>query len=339
MEKSKRNFIRQICIIVCGIAVLASAVIFDMKFQKASAEFNAPDDTSADTTACEPVTTSPVQPEKENEKVPEKPNIPDTSAAETTACEPDTSAVETTACEPVTTEPVQTEKADNGSKTGHTGKICDIPTVYSREYYDEVVAREGIAPDGYIDGFAFLGDSTTYGMGVYKVLDWSQVWVPSNGTLTLSSVAAETPLYDAVTNSERTLADMCISNKPKYLVITLGANGMVYLSDDMFKSYYCNVIDTIQKANPDITVVLQSIYPVCASCSLGKNFNNSTISHANELIVEIAYAYGLSYLDTYSALIDGNGYRPEGYTNGDGLHFSRAGFDVILGYIKSHPVR
>ncbi len=327
MGKIKRNFIRQMCVFVGILIVLAAAVYGDMKIEKASAKFHISDDSGTETTVSEPVSTDPTQTEKKTEKDSGKPHVSDDSGTETTVSEP------------ISTDPAQTEKTDSGRQLGQIGRIRDMPESYSNKYYDEVVAREGVAPDGYIDSIVFLGDSTTYGMGVYKVLNWSQVWVPSNGTLTLSAVTAETALYDAVTDSERALADMCISNKPKYLVITLGVNGMVYLSDERFKSYYCDVIDTVQKANPDITVILQSIYPLCASCSIGKNFNNRTISHANELIIEIAYAYGLTYLDTYNALIDEHGNRPEEYTNGDGLHFSPAGFDVILSYIKSHPVR
>lgn len=257
------------------------------------------------------------------------------------------SYLETKAPEKEKNDPVETDKKDdeptvpekNDKEPGQIGMIHEMPTEYNDKYYDLTVVKEGTAPDGYIDNMVFLGDSTTYGMGYYDVLDWSQVWVPSSGTLTLSDTTADAELYDAMALGERPLADMCMFNKPKYLVITLGVNGMTYLDDNSFRSFYSKIIDTVQKANPDIQIILQSIYPVCSYCSVGDGFNNYTISHANELIIEIAYAYGLPYLDTYNAIINEYGYRPDEYSNGDGLHFSTAGYDAILDYIESHPVR
>lgn len=39
------------------------------------------------------------------------------------------------------------------------------------------------AGDEYISKMVFIGDSTTYGLKAYEVLDGSQVWTPSSGTL------------------------------------------------------------------------------------------------------------------------------------------------------------
>ena len=57
-----------------------------------------------------------------------------------------------------------------------------------------------------------------------------------------------------------------------------------------------------------------------------------------EDICEELYKSGKSvyYLDTYSVLVNEEGYLPENYSNGDGLHLSPAGFSAVLSNIRKH---
>ena len=51
------------------------------------------------------------------------------------------------------------------------------------------------AGDEYISKMVFIGDSTTYGLKAYDVLDGSQVWTPSSGTLALFNQSIATIVY------------------------------------------------------------------------------------------------------------------------------------------------
>ncbi len=202
----------------------------------------------------------------------------------------------------------------------------------------EVELGTGKAPKDYFDNIVFLGDSTTYGLYAYGYVDYKQVWVPKNGTLALFRATTDL-LYDATDGSELTLYEMALKHKPKYLIITLGVNGVSFLSEEAFTGYYESVILDIKKASPKTKIILQTIYPLCANYDTSNGINNTVIFNGNGLIAEIAKRFKLPFLNTASEMVDENGYRPQEYTNGDGLHLSPAGFEFVLSYIASHPYK
>ncbi|MGM9624080.1 MAG: GDSL-type esterase/lipase family protein [Eubacteriales bacterium] len=214
-----------------------------------------------------------------------------------------------------------------------------IPVTYNAQLLGSVALPEGEMPDGYVDKLVFYGDSTTYGMKVYKVFgsrDTKQVWTPKSGTLALFRAATDL-VYDPNTDTELSLNDICAQNKPQILIVTLGVNGVAFMDRDYFKTEYQKVIDIITTASPDTVLILQSIYPVARSYEKQSSINNEKIQAANEWIVELASENQLPYLNTYSALVGEDGYLPEAYQNGDGMHFNEVGFGVVMQYVKSHP--
>ena len=191
----------------------------------------------------------------------------------------------------------------------------------------------------YVDKMIFLGDSTTYGMKYYAVLsdgkNTKQVWTPSNGTLTLSyqgfaaivypEDGSEIPIRDAVTNS-----------MPEYMVITLGVNGISFMEEDYFKSEYTDLVTDIQDISPDTKIILQSIFPVASNYEYLSSINNEKIAAANGWILEVAENTGVAFLNTASALVGEDGWLPQSYQNGDGLHLNEIGFGIVLSYIRTH---
>lgn len=216
------------------------------------------------------------------------------------------------------------------------------PTVevhYNEDLLKQVVPAEAQASDGYVDSLVFYGDSTTHGMKAYKVFgsrDTKQVWTPTSGTLALFRASTDL-IYDPNTGTEKSLSDLCASVKPKYLVMTLGVNGVSSMGEDWFKADYQNLINIIKKASPDTKLILQSIFPVARSYANQTAINNTKICQANEWIVELAAQNGLPYLNTYSVLVGSDGYLPENYQNGDGMHFNEIGFAAVMDYVKTHP--
>lgn len=234
-----------------------------------------------------------------------------------------------------------TEKTPESSdKTKPVSTTPDrIPVTYNAELLGGVALPEGETPDGYVDKLVFYGDSTTYGMKAYKVFgsrDTKQVWTPKSGTLALFRAATDL-VYDPNTDTELSLHDICAQNKPQILIVTLGVNGVAFMDRDYFKTEYQKVIDIITTASPDTVLILQSIYPVARSYEKQSSINNEKIQAANEWIVELASENQLPYLNTYSALVGEDGYLPETYQNGDGMHFNEVGFGVVMQYIKTHP--
>ena len=281
-----------------------------------TAEPDAPKDTTAPSTSrvTEPVTDAPV-----------------------TAKPADTTAPAETTNPVVTTQPSDTTKAPEVAVP--TGNTPDAIADFLANYPNTVLAESEDAGQDYIDKIVFLGDSTTYGLRRYKVLsggkDTTQVWTPTNGTITLS-YANTVLIWYPETDKEMTIKDAAALKKPEYLVITLGVNGVSFMGEDYFKKEYGKLIKSIQEASPDTKIILQSIFPVASNYELLKSINNEKIDAANEWVVQIAEEYGVKYLDTNSKLRDENGWLKDSYQNGDGLHLSEAGLNVELNNLRTH---
>ena len=270
----------------------------------------------------------------------------DTDPSDTTAS--DTTSGETTA--PVTDAPATSSPDTTSPDTASTpvsGDTVEAPSTnmpqttldYLSLYPDTVLAETADAGQAYIDKLVFLGDSTTYGLRAYKMLaggkDTTQVWTPKTGTLTLSQASFATIVYPE-TDEELTIADAVAKKKPEYLVITLGVNGVSFMKEDYFKSEYKKIIDSVQTASPDTKIICQSIFPVAKSYARLDSINNDLIDAANKWICEIAAECGVKYLDTNSALRDADGWLPEDYHNGDGMHLQTNSFTIELNNIRTH---
>ena len=260
----------------------------------------------------------------------------------------DTTSGETTA--PVTDAPATSSPDTTSPDTASTpvsGDTVEAPSTntpqttldYLSLYPDTVLAETADAGQAYIDKLVFLGDSTTYGLRAYKMLaggkDTTQVWTPKTGTLTLSQASFATIVYPE-TDEELTIADAVAKKKPEYLVITLGVNGVAFMKEDYFKSEYKKIIDSVQTASPDTKIICQSIFPVAKSYARLDSINNDLIDAANKWICEIAAECGVKYLDTNSALRDADGWLPEDYHNGDGMHLQTNSFTIELNNIRTH---
>jgi lysophospholipase L1-like esterase len=193
----------------------------------------------------------------------------------------------------------------------------------------------------YLDKFVFLGDSTTYGLGVYYNLGYtdlvppSQVWTPANGTLTLNQWSFTAIVYPD-TGTEMLIPEAVEAKKPEYMLITLGVNGVSFMDEEYFKSEYTNLVNAVKEKSPDTKIILNSIYPVAASYQYLGDINNEKISAANGWIQQIAADTGVKYLDSASVLIGEDGWLPESAHNSDGMHLTGESFGKVLEYVRTH---
>lgn len=191
--------------------------------------------------------------------------------------------------------------------------------------------------ESYLSSFMFLGDSTTYGMGFYSALPFTQIWTPASGTMNLSNQSyTEVDYYnDDGTKDSLPIKDAVARRQPEYLVITLGLNGISYMSEDEFKEEYKDLISTVKEVSPNTKIICQSIFPVIDS-QVSNDIGNDKISPANEWVHAIAEETGTRYLSTCDALKDDSGNLRSDYCNGDGIHLSLAGCQAVLQYIRTH---
>ncbi|MDR0858255.1 MAG: GDSL-type esterase/lipase family protein [Oscillospiraceae bacterium] len=190
-----------------------------------------------------------------------------------------------------------------------------------------------------LDRIIFLGDSTTYGLRHYGLLSGGrntrQVWTPASGTLTLDRQSFATIVYPP-SGEEIPIREAAELEKPEILLITLGVNGVSYLSEERFKAEYGDLIDGILEVSPETKIVLQSMFPVSASYEHLASINNDKISAANVWIRELAEDRGADYIDSYVILADeADGFLPESYHNGDGLHLNAEAYGLVLNNIAA----
>lgn len=195
--------------------------------------------------------------------------------------------------------------------------------------------------ESYLDSIIFLGDSTTYGLKSYSMLsggeETQQVWTPASGTLTISNQSWATITYPP-TGQEIPIRDAVSQTLPEVMVITLGANGVSFLTEDGFTAEYRSLVSDIMSLSPDTRIVMHSIYPVEIDYPYLDSINNQKITAANGWIKSLAAELGVTYIDSYSLLLDSTGNLNPEYGNGDGIHLSPAGFTVVLDNLADNPV-
>lgn len=227
-------------------------------------------------------------------------------------------------------EPSPSETPESSSTPGVVTSSPDASSTTAR------LAETADMGQEYIDKFVFLGDSTTYGLAYYDVVNDNQVWTPANGTLTLAFWSTSTIVYPD-DDTELSIKDAAAAKQPEYLMITLGVNGISFMDEEYFIQEYTNLVLAIKEASPNTKIILNSIYPVTASYSAeGNGISNDKIDTANVWIERIASSLGVKYLDSESVIKGSDGAMPENISNDSSLHLNADGFDILINYIRTH---
>ena len=197
----------------------------------------------------------------------------------------------------------------------------------------------------YLDSLIFVGDSTTAHLRSRGVLtggtDTKQVWVPSDNTLLLDINITQKKIVYPQTGEQITIAEAAAKEKPAYMVLTIGLNGVTSFvnNKNLYQNCYGKLIDEILEASPDTKIILQSVFPVAANqktFSVDAATLNGYIDTLNGYVQELAQNKEVRYLNTAEALKGADGNLPDAYQNGDGIHLTAEGYRVILDYIRTH---
>ena len=242
---------------------------------------------------------------------------------------------------PLGEDPTATTTVTSG--TNVTGNSTDDPGQPAKA--PVTLTETADMGQAYQDSIIFVGDSTTAHLRSRGVLtggtETRQVWVPSDNTLLLDFNITQKKIVYPATGIEMTIAEATEKDKPAYMILTIGLNGITSFvnNKNLYQNCYGSLIDTIKKASPDTKIILQSVYPVAAN---QRTFTadavtlNGYIDILNGYVKELAADKEVRYLDTNSALKGPDGLLPESYQNGDGIHLTAEGYRVILDYIRTH---
>ena len=213
-----------------------------------------------------------------------------------------------------------------------------------------ILPQSADAGAAYIDSFIFLGESTTYHLKSRGVLSGGentlQVWAPRSGTMMLDHSISQAQIIYPESNSEIALADAVALKKPKYMLLTFGLNGAVRSVSkgaEYYKGCYSKLISTIKTASPETVVIIQSCFPVAnnmdtSSYNVSASELNCYIDTLNGWASELANEIGAKYLNTSEILKNDYGFLKDEYQVGDGYHLTRAAYEKILYYIRTHAI-
>lgn len=197
----------------------------------------------------------------------------------------------------------------------------------------------------YIDQMIFVGESTTAHLRSRGVLrdgqGTEQVWADSSGTMTLDLNVLQKTILHPKTRQPMTIAQAAGREKPRYLVLSFGVNGIVGFSknEELYRRAYGKLITAIHEASPDTVVLLQTVYPVAdnqTAFGQGAAAVNGYIRRINEMLPAIAAQYDAYVVDTASVLYDERGNLRADDQAGDGIHLSAEAYRRILHYLRTH---
>ncbi len=235
-------------------------------------------------------------------------------------------------------KPVTPSTPDDG-----TTQIGDLPSQPGNDPVSDGVTLAQTPDAGltYQDRLTFVGDSLTAHLINRGVLtggtNTKQVWRSESNMVNLNSEVTSAKIIFPGTGEKMTIADAAGEAEPEILIVTLGTDwGVSYLSESEFKDCYAKLVKAIQKQSPKTTIVLQSIFPVTATCA---TLDNTKIDTANKWVKAVAAENDCYYLDTQSVLKDENNCLKAEYCNSsDGIHLGTNAYEAILTYIRTHAV-
>ncbi len=203
----------------------------------------------------------------------------------------------------------------------------------------------------YLDSFIFFGESTTYHLKSRGVLrggtETTQVWGSDNGTAMLDMAIASFRIRYPETGELLTLSEAVKKKQPQRMLLCFGLNGAVQFhkrGGDYFKDCYRLLLNEIQAASPQTSIVIASCFPVAENMDMSRysvtlDELNGIIDEINAWALELCEEEELSYLAVNELLKDERGRLKMKYQNGDGHHLTREAYLEILKYLRTHGAK
>lgn len=200
--------------------------------------------------------------------------------------------------------------------------ITFTPKASAYEYWDRKVSLFDSLPV-YNTDIVFLGNSITDGGHFNELYEMENI---KNRGISSDVIDGVLRRLDQVTNGH-----------PKKIFLLIGINDVSHgLSSQKLIKKYETLVDSILSKSPETKLYLQSVMPINNDFKRYKGLvgKEKVIKEFNIGIKEIAEQRGLTYIDLWPFLADGNGKLQRAFTN-DGLHLSGAGYKAWTKGIES----
>ena len=213
-----------------------------------------------------------------------------------------------------------------------------VPNPIQKSTSSAALAETPEAGSEYVDGIYFLGDKALKALQDNNLLTGEekdqQVWCPGNGILDLNSLSSASFL-SPVTGNEVPAGDIVFVNRPKTLIILPSDDNANLLQENTLKSSINNLIASIRAEAPDTQIILTSLTPIAESYEY-EDVNIDVINRVNGWIAEAAESNEVKYLDAAFELAGTDGFLPDNFHTGDGMHLNAQGLSAWFDCVKTH---
>lgn len=198
---------------------------------------------------------------------------------------------------------------------------------------DSLIEESGDIGDDYINETLFIGDSNTVRMMNYGFTSLENTLAVTG--MGIQSVKSLKCIEFEGTKSPVTIIEAIKIMQPRRIIMTYGTNNAGGMDTDSFIRKYKDVISAVKEAYPYADILINSVPPF-HKINQYPSLKVEKINAYNEALMKMADELGLKYLDSASLLKNADGYAKDEYTVNDGIHISKAGFDEMFKYIRTH---
>jgi lysophospholipase L1-like esterase len=231
----------------------------------------------------------------------------------------------TEASETAAEDAVAETAAENAEQAGT--ELAETPVEVTDPRFQTVT-------DDYFSDAVFIGDSRIVGVCEYAGMKNATFYAKTSMTIyKMLESRVET------TRDVRTVQEGLKKNHFRKVYLMVGLNELGVGNTEYFINAYRNVVQEIQRMQPDALIYIQGIMHVSGRLDRKKDsvFNNEAINRKNEALAALAEEMGAVYLDVNEAYDDENGDLPASYT-ADDVHLKANHYDLWHEYYLTHAV-
>ena len=178
------------------------------------------------------------------------------------------------------------------------------------------------ASGDYVNTMYFLGDAALKILNDETLLTGpekdQQIWCPESGVMDLNLLSSVTFL-SPVTGNNAPFGDIAFVNRPATMVLLPSTDNANMITESALKDAIKDVVTAIQAESPETKIILSSLTPVARSYQY-EDITFEVINRVNQWIADAAVENNVKYLDAAFELAGTDGFLPENFQNGDGMH-------------------
>lgn len=232
-------------------------------------------------------------------------------------------------------KPDNTATTEKTHKTGDRnkkkpGKPDSMPAKKNKSSYRFIDVKES-----YFDDALFIGDSRTVGLKYYS--GWKKPAFYADEGLTIYDIFDKKIAENG--GKKLTIEEALKKQNFKKIYIMLGINEMGTGNTRIFIKAYNEVLNRLEKLQPDAIIFVEAIMNVTREKSdKDPIFNNKNIKDKNDHLALLADNKKIFYIDVNEAITDSTGGIPKKYTF-DNIHLKAAYYNIWTDFLLKHGVR